>query len=109
MQFTQNEKLAVASTVIQIFKADNILHEGEMQFMEQLKKQIDIDIPTVEAAEDLDPDIALVTLHKMTYKKKKALVKIIEKAAISDDFLHEKEMSLIVQTFMNIGLGEELN
>lgn len=109
MQFTQNEKLAVASTVIQIIKADNLLHMGEIGFMEQLKKQIGIDIPIVEAAEDLDRDTALITLHQMTYQKKKALVQIVREAALSDDFLHENEMNLILQTFVNIGLGEELD
>ncbi|TMM58486.1 hypothetical protein FEE95_03380 [Maribacter algarum] len=109
MKFTQDEKLAVASTVIAVIKADKLLHMGEIKFMERLKKQIGIDIPTVEAADDLDRDSALVTLHKMTYQKKKALVKILREAAISDDFLHETEMDLILQTFSNIGLGEELD
>lgn len=109
MQFTQDEKLAIVSTVIEIFKVDDYLHMGEMGFMEKLKKQIDIDIPTVEAADNLDTDTALITLHQMTYQKKKALVHIVREAAVSDDFLHEKEMNLILQTFRNIGLGEELD
>ena len=39
-----------------------------------IKKQIGVDIPIVEAAEDLDPDTAIVSLGQMTYRKKKALV-----------------------------------
>jgi len=65
MQFTQPEKLAIVSVVIEIFTADNLLHMGEIKFMEQLKKQLDIDIPTVEAADDLDSDTAVITLHHL--------------------------------------------
>ena len=108
MQFTQDEKIAVASTVIAVIKADEVLHAGEIRFMNQLKVQLEIDIPTVEVAEDLDRDLALVTLQQMSHQKKKAFVKIVREVAISDDFLHENEMNLILQTFVDIGLGEEL-
>lgn len=109
MEYTQDEKLAITSIVIDVIKADKLLHTGEMGFMEQLKKEIDIDIPTVEAAEDLEPDRALITLHKMNYRKKKNLVKILREAAISDNVIHEEEMKVILETFVNIGLGEELD
>lgn len=108
MEFTHNEKLAVFNTIIQVIKADNVIHMGEMAFIELLKKDIGFDIPDVEAAEDLDAEEALVILNQMTYQKKKALTQIVRGAAISDDYLHENEMNLIMQTLVNIGLGEEL-
>lgn len=108
MEFDFSEKLAILKITTDVIKADGTLHQGEMKFLEQLKKDLGFDIPTIEAAEDLDRDTALVTLHNLTYKKKKALVQILKDVAVSDNFLHEKEMNLILSTFTSMGLGEEL-
>ena len=109
MEFTAEEKLAMVHVVIKVFTADNVLHMGEIAFMEKLKKKFDIDIPTVEKADDLDTDTALVELGKMSHSKKKILVDVVREAAIADDVLHEKEMDLILETLKSIGLGEELD
>ncbi|MFS4493118.1 hypothetical protein [Maribacter sp. 2308TA10-17] len=108
MEFDFNEKLAVLKITTDVIKADGTLHQGEMKFLEELKKDLGFDIPTIEAAEDLDRDTALVSLHKLTYDKKKALVEILRNVAVSDNLLHEKEMDLIISTFTSMGLGEEL-
>jgi uncharacterized tellurite resistance protein B-like protein len=102
------EKLAIIKMTTDVMKADGTLHKGEIEFLEQLKKDIGIDIPTVEAAEDMDSDSALITLNKLSYTKKKFLLQILKDVAVSDNFLHEKEMELILNTLINIGLGEEL-
>ncbi len=108
MEFDFNEKLAIIKITTDVIKVDDLLHKGEMKFLEQLKKDIGFDIPIVEAAEDLDYDTALITLNKLPYKKKQVIVQILRDVAVSDNFLHEKEMDLILSTFVNIGLGEEL-
>lgn len=109
MKFTLEEKLAITHVVIKVFTADSLLHMGEIAFMEKLKKQFEIDIPTVEKSDDLDTDTAYITLHNMSYPKQKKLVTILQEAAVSDNFLHEKEMGVILTTLKNIGLGEELD
>jgi uncharacterized tellurite resistance protein B-like protein len=108
MEFDFNEKLAIIKITTDVIKADGILHKGEMKFLENLKKQFSFDIPTVEEAEDLDQDAALVILNKLSYKKKKIVVQTLKDLAISDNHLHEKEMALILSTLTNMGLGEEL-
>lgn len=109
MEFTLDEKMALIKITTDVIKADGILHEGEMKFFEQLKKRIGFDIPHVEAAEDWDIDTATVFLNKMTYSKKKAVAEILKEVAVSDNSIHEKEMTLILAILANIGLGEEID
>lgn len=107
MVLSFTEKLAIIKITVDVMKVDGTLHQGEIQFLEQLKKNLSFDIPSVEAAEDMDNDIALIELNKLSYEKKKFLLQTLKDVAISDDFLHEKEMELILTTLINIGLGDE--
>ena len=48
-----------------------------------------------------------MTLYNLPHEQKKALAEILDEVAIADGAIHKKEMDLIIETFINIGLGEE--
>lgn len=108
MKFDQKEKMAVIKMTYEVILADGTIHPAEIIALEKLKFEIGFNNDFMAAAQNMDIDEALVPLHNMSYVKKKVLAQILEDMAISDNFLHEKEMSLIIQTFKNIGIGGEL-
>ncbi|MDO6518129.1 hypothetical protein [Zobellia uliginosa] len=106
-QFEAIEKKAIYVMAHEVVMADGTVHPGELEAMKQLQEDIDMDHDLINEAKNTTVDEALVSLHSMTFPKKKVLAQILENMAISDKHLHEKEMQLIIQTFKNIGIGEE--
>ncbi|MBU2945771.1 hypothetical protein [Zobellia uliginosa] len=105
--FDKEEKKAIYVMTNQVVLADGTVHPNELEAMSQLQEDIGMNAILVSDAQETTVEEALVSLHNMTYPKKKVLAQILEDMAVSDDHLHEKEMNLIIQTFKNIGIGEE--
>ena len=99
--------MAIIKMAYAVMFADGRVHKGEIAALHKLKFQIGFDSDHTSKARLLDYDKALVTLYAMVPEKKKSLVQILDDIALSDNQLHEKEMNLIIDTFTNIGLGEE--
>ena len=108
MKFDHEEKLAIIHMTYAVILVDGKVHRGEIAALHKLKFHIGFDSNFIGVAQSMDRDVALVTMHNMSYDKKLALSKILDEIAISDNHLHEKEIALIIDTFKNIGIGEEL-
>ncbi|CAM4389419.1 TerB family tellurite resistance protein [Zobellia nedashkovskayae] len=106
-QFEELEKKAIYVMTNQVVLADGTIHPSELEAMKQLQEDIGMGSDLIKEAQEITVEEALVSLHNMTYPKKKVLAKILEEMAISDNHLHENEMHLIIQTFKNIGIGGE--
>lgn len=107
VQFEELEKKAIYVMTNQVVLADGTVHPNELEAMKKLQKDIGMSSNLVSEAQSTTVEEALVSLHNMTFPKKKVLAKILEDMAVSDNHLHEKEMHLIIQTFKNIGIGGE--
>ena len=108
MTFDHEEKLAIIHMTYAVILVDGKVHRGEIAALHKLKFHIGFDSDFTGVARGMSRDDALVILHNMSYEKKLALAKILDEIAISDNHLHEKEITLIIDTFKNIGIGEEL-
>lgn len=93
--------------VIEVIKADGKVHPNEVEVLDKLKKSIDFDDVFLNKAKELEYDDAIVTLYNMPHDHKKALAEILDEVAMADGSVHKKEMELIIDTFINIGIGEE--
>jgi len=107
MNLEESVKLAFLEMVCDVIKADGKVHPGELEVLDKLKNSIGFDDALLNKAKQLEYDDALVTLYKLPHEDKKALAEILEEVAISDGSVHKKEMDLIIDTFINIGMGEE--
>ncbi|WP_194526968.1 TerB family tellurite resistance protein [Zobellia roscoffensis] len=107
VQFEEIEKKAIFVMTHEVILADGTIHPSEVEAMKDLQEGIGMGPDLIAEAKQTSVDEALVSLHNMTYSKKKVLAQILEEMAISDNHLHEKEMQLIIQTFKNIGIGGE--
>ena len=107
MEFIHQEKMAVIKMSYAVILADGRVHPNEVTALRKLKIEMGFDSAHTTKAQQLEHDNALVTLFGMPHSKKKQLAKILSDIAISDNHLHEREMTLILDTFRDIGIGEE--
>lgn len=107
MKFEDSVKLAFVKMVTDVIKVDGKIHPDELKELDKLKEKIGFDEVFLREAKDLDYDDAIVTLYNMPHDQKKALVEILDEVAMADGSVHKKEMALIIDTFINIGIGEE--
>lgn len=107
MKIEESIKMAFVKMVIEVIKADGKVHPNEVEVLDKLKKSIDFDDVFLNKAKELGYDDAIVTLYNMPHDHKKALAEILDEVAMADGSVHKKEMELIIDTFINIGIGEE--
>ncbi|KSA15294.1 MULTISPECIES: hypothetical protein [Maribacter] len=107
MEFEDFVKAAFVKMIYEVIEADGKIHPAELETLNKLKDIIGFDNKFLERAKKLDYDNALITLYNLPHDQKKALAQILDEVAISDGAIHKKEMDLIIETFINIGLGEE--
>lgn len=106
MEFNLAEKLAIVKMVDALIYADDVVHQGEVNAMGKLMPLLDFDSNFILQARNISKSQALLVLNAMSEKKKRALVIILEKVAISDGFKHEKEMELLLKIFDFIGVNQ---
>lgn len=107
MKFDNEVKMAFVKMIHEVIYADGKVHPGEIEELTKLKQRIEFDEAYLTKAQELDYDEAIGTLYNMPYDQKKILAEILDDVANSDGTLHQKEMTLIIDTFINIGIGEE--
>ena len=90
MKFEEFVKAAFVKMIYEVIQADGKVHPAELEILNELKKTLGFDDAFLERTKKLDYDNAL-----------------LDEVAISDGLVHKKEMALIIDTFINIGLGEE--
>lgn len=107
MKFEDSVKLAFVKMAYEVIKADGKIHPAEIEALNTLKEEIGIDDSLMEKAKNLTYDDAIGTLYNMPYEQKKALSAVLDEIAHADGTLHKQEINLIVDTFINLGMGEE--
>ncbi|WP_419213540.1 TerB family tellurite resistance protein [Maribacter sp. X9] len=103
MNFEISEKLAIVNLVDSVIMADGEVHEGEINAFSELMEVIDFDTNFLLQARNLNTENSIGLLKDMSNEKKNRLVKILEDIAISDGFVHEKELEVIKHVISSIG------
>jgi uncharacterized tellurite resistance protein B-like protein len=109
MEFTKKEKMSMVKMIDYVILADSKVAPGEMNLLTQLMERFNFDTFFIGQARNLKKVKALEILGKMELEKKKVVAKVLDEVAISDGFLHEKEINLIMETLQQIGVDKELS
>ncbi|MGJ8715958.1 MAG: hypothetical protein ACSHXG_12700 [Maribacter stanieri] len=107
--FTKEEKLAVVKMVDYVILADSKVAPAEMRFLTQLMERFTFDSFFVGQARNLDKDKAFNIIKLMSLPKKKELAKLLDDVAISDGYVHEKELIKISEALSHMGIEKELS
>lgn len=92
-----------------VILADSKVAPGEMNLLTQLMDRFNFDTLFVGQARNLKKGEALEILGKMEVEKKKVVAHLLDEVALSDGYLHEKEIKLIKETLQNIGIDHKLS
>ncbi|QCX01430.1 TerB family tellurite resistance protein [Aggregatimonas sangjinii] len=102
MDFTLAEKLAIVKAVDAIVIADGVVHNGEIDHVQQLMHTIDFDSNFIVQARNIPAGHDIKILKEMPDNKKTDLARILKEVANSDGFVHKKETALMSQIFAAI-------
>ena len=109
MNYTKEEKLAVVKMVDYVILADSKVAPAEMQFLTQLMDRFTFDSLFIGQARNLNKDLAYKILSTMSLPKKKALAQLLDEVALSDGFVHEKEILKISEALGHMEIEKELS
>ncbi|WP_324024237.1 hypothetical protein QSV08_14365 [Maribacter sp. BPC-D8] len=109
IDFTKEEKLAVVKMVDYVILADSKVDPAEMRYLTQLMDRFTFDSFFVGQARNLNKDKAFQILSQMTLPKKKEVAKLLNEVAISDGFLHDKELVKIAEALGHMEIKKEFS
>ncbi|WP_423997011.1 hypothetical protein [Maribacter sp. IgM3_T14_3] len=109
IEFTQEEKLAVVKMVDYVILADSKVDPAEMRYLTELMERFSFDSFFVGQARNLDKAKAYKILNLMSLDKKKVLSNLLEEVAISDGFVHEKELQKIAEALGHMKIEREFS
>ncbi|WP_339655809.1 hypothetical protein [uncultured Maribacter sp.] len=107
LEFTREEKLAVVKMVDYVILADSKVDPAEMNLLTQLMERFSFDSFFIGQARNLNK--AFKTLSLMSLSKKKTLAQLLDEVAISDGFIHEKEIIKITEALIHMKICKELS
>jgi len=105
---SNSEKLAFVKMVDTIINADEVIHDAEIEIMSQLMQRFEFDSEFVAKAKDEKLEDILPFLRLISNEKKRMIVRLLNAVAMSDGFVHQKEMTTILDYCENIGLNKEI-
>ncbi|WP_282049012.1 TerB family tellurite resistance protein [Maribacter aquivivus] len=109
VDFTKEEKLALVKMVDYVILADSKVDPAEMRYLTQLMDRFTFDSFFVGQARNLNKDKAFKILSLMSLPKKKEVAKLLNEVAISDGFLHDKELVKIAEALGHMEIKKEFS
>ena len=109
IDFTEEEKLAVVKMVDYVILADSKVDPAEMRYLTQLMDRFTFDSFFVGQARNLNKDKAFKILSLMSLPKKKEVAKLLDEVAISDGFVHDKELLKIAEALGHMDIKKEFS
>lgn len=108
MNFTREEKLAVVKMIDYVILADSKVDPAEMNLLTQLMNRFNFDSFFIGQARNLNKNKAYEILRNMPTNKKKTLAQLLDEVAISDGFIHEKEIITIMEALGHMEIDREI-
>ena len=104
MDFNLTEQLAIIKMIDSVIIADDVIHQGEINILNNLILQFGFESNFLFYAKDLDFQEALLMLNQMSLDKKKELIEILYRVSKADGHVHRMEINLIAKIFSSIGI-----
>jgi len=105
---SDSEKLAFVKMIDSVIKADEIIHDAEIEIMAQLMERFDFDSEFVAKAKKESDEDSISNLISLPNEKKSMIIRMLNVVAASDGFVHKKEMASILEYCVSIGLCQKV-
>lgn len=109
IEYTKEEKLAVVKMVDYVILADSKVDPAEMRYLTQLMDRFAFDSFFIGQARNLNKEKAFKILSLMSLPKKRELAKLLDEVAISDGFVHDKELLKITEALGHMEIKKEFS
>lgn len=103
-----SEKLAFIKMVDSIIEADDVIHDAEIEIMSQFMQRYEFDSEFVAKAKKENIENCVSYLVSLPSEKKSMIIRMLNVVALSDGFIHKKEMALIMDYCIRIGLCRKI-
>lgn len=97
---TITEKYAIVTILLQIMKADGIIHPKEEEYMDKVYAELGITISDMEDMANMDDIQAKSVVNTMTDDKKQYAHSLFISMAEADGYIHPLETEIIDQLWL---------
>lgn len=104
-----SEKLAFVKMIDSVIGADEVIHDAEIEIMSQLMQRFEFDSAFVAEAKEKKIDDCVSVLLSLPSEKKSLIIRMLNIVALSDGFVHKKELALIKHYCESIGLCQKIS
>ena len=94
VQLTYNAKIAVIKVLNEILNADNVVHENEVYYMNEVIKDFGLDAKYEEDVNALMTLQALATIRELNLEQKEMVAKMMGKMIVIDNDINYNEVKL---------------
>ena len=88
------EKIAVAKVLTEILNADNIVHENEINYMQEIIRSFGLDNTYKYDVDNLEISKALSAIREMSPEQKKEVAKMMGKMIVIDNDINYNEVKM---------------
>ena len=93
-QLTYNAKIAVVKVLNEILNADNIVHENEVQYMNEVIRDFGLEEKYEDDVRSLMTLQALATIRELSVEQKEMVAKMMGKMIVIDNDINYNEVKL---------------
>ncbi len=108
-EFTYTEKIAVVKVLNEILKADNITHENEIEYMNNIVSSFGLEENHKTEVDALITLQALSTIREMTVEKKSMVAQMMGKMIVIDKDINYNEVKLYNAFCESCGIEKDFN
>ena len=93
-QFTYNAKIAVIKVLNEILNADNVVHENEVEYLNEVIQDFGLELTYEEDVKALMTLQALATIRELNVEQKEMVAKMMGKMIVIDNDINYNEVKL---------------
>ncbi len=93
-QFTYNAKIAVIKVLNEILNADNVVHEKEIKYLNEVIQDFGLEVTYEEDVKALMTLQALATIRELNVEQKEMVAKMMGKMIVIDNDINYNEVKL---------------
>jgi uncharacterized tellurite resistance protein B-like protein len=93
-QLTYNAKIAVVKVLNEILNADNVVHENEVQYMNEVIRDFGLEGKYKDDVKSLMPLQALATIRELDIEQKETVARMMGKMIVIDNDINYNEVKL---------------
>ena len=93
-QFTYNAKIAVIKVLNEILNADNVVHENEVKYLNEVIRDFGLEVTYEEDVKGVMTLQALAIIRELNIEQKESVAKMMGKMIVIDNDINYNEVKL---------------